>query len=281
MEVIADLIVSEKYQRRAGTTFRSVAIKPPWAYVLDRDGSLFVFPIPGKAQPVEPSPITIVKDAGDGNDLKVVGQVLLCTRDGGIEAYSLKTPEKPKRMGLFGPEGEHAYRSQSLAIEGKRAFLLGRDAILAYDLSDPERPKCVSVLRTGRFGWTGCVAGRYLYVGEIHVERGDREGIAVTTLPISATSGWSDSRLLGLRLIIFSHFPETACSPARTMIPDSVFGLAGRSTATPRSSASASPHSPSCSRSSQTAGGERRRFCRANAGRFSSVTAACSTSPAI
>ena len=178
MEVIANLIAA-KHRLRSGATFRSVAIKPPWAYVLDRDGSLFVFPIPGKAQSVEQSPTTIVKNAGDGNDLKVVGQVLLCTRDGAIEAYSLKIPGKPARLGLFGPDGKHAYRSQSLAIEGKRAFLLGRDAILAYDLSDPKRPKYVSVLRTGRFGWTGCVSGRYLYVGEIHVERGDRQGIAV------------------------------------------------------------------------------------------------------
>lgn len=64
-------------------------------------------------------------------------------------------------------------------LGGKRAFLVGKNAILAYDLSAPAQPKHVSVLKTGRYGWTGCVLGQHLYVGEINVAPGGRKGIAV------------------------------------------------------------------------------------------------------
>ncbi len=178
-EVVASLILPDNDRFPGNHAFRSAAIGPPWVYVLDREGSLYVFRIPEGAQPLKREATTVVKDVGDGNDLKVIDQTLLCTRNGSLEAYSLKTPENPKHLGRFGPVDKKAYHSQTLVHDGKRAFLVGRDAILAYDLSAPAQPKNLSILRTGRYGWTGCVSGQYLYVAEINVERGGREGIAV------------------------------------------------------------------------------------------------------
>ena len=178
-EVVASLILPDKDRFSGNHAFRSAVIKFPWVYVLDREGSLYVFRIPEGALPLETEATTVVKDVGDGNDLKVIDQTLLCTRNGSLDAYSLKVPENPKHLGQVGPADKKAYPSQTLVCDGKRAFLVGRDAILAYDLSAPAQPKNLSVLKTDRYGWTGCAADRYLYVAEINVERGGREGIAV------------------------------------------------------------------------------------------------------
>jgi len=40
----------------------------------DREGSLFVFRVPKKSEPVEQEATAILKNVGDGNDLKVVDQ---------------------------------------------------------------------------------------------------------------------------------------------------------------------------------------------------------------
>jgi len=177
-EVVANLILPDKDHIPGNHAFRSAAIKPPWVYVLDREGRLYILQIPEKPEPIVDA-TTVVENVGDGNDLKIVDQALLCTRGGRLEVYSLKSPKDPRHVGQFGPADTKRSHSQSLVVDGKRAFLVGRDAIVAYDVSAPSEPKKLSVLRTGRSGWTGCVSGQYLYVGEINVEQGDREGIAV------------------------------------------------------------------------------------------------------
>jgi hypothetical protein len=154
--------------------FRSVALRIPWVYVLDRTGTLCVFRIPSGEPAKELLPTKLLFDVGDGNDLKIFGDVLICTRSGGIEAYSLQKPGEPQHIGGFGPLGR--FDSPSIVRNGSIAFVVGRKAIQSYDLSVPREPKFLGTSPIKHPVWTGCAAGHFLYVGEL---LDSRRGITV------------------------------------------------------------------------------------------------------
>jgi hypothetical protein len=172
-EIVAWLLRPEN----ASASFRSVALKMPWCYVLDRDGRLHIFNVPTNRIGEHINPTHILPDAGDGNDLKIFGDTLICTRNGSLQTFSLKSPGSPKATATVGPS--KPYGSQSIARSGNVLFLIGTNSIASYDVSVPSRPVFLNVTQTNRRGWTGCAAGRFLYVGEIKINDADRQGIAV------------------------------------------------------------------------------------------------------
>jgi hypothetical protein len=160
--------------------FRSVALQMPWVYALDRIGTLCVYRVGPKGaalqnqssdmvrHPKPPffQPTNILEGAGDGDDLKVFGDVLICTNSGGIEAYSLHDPAKPRRVGRFGPKKRPNW-GQSIVRHGNFAFVVGNRAIDSYDLAVPDKPRFLGTFETKLHGFVGCAAGNFLYVGAV------------------------------------------------------------------------------------------------------------------
>jgi hypothetical protein len=157
--------------------FRSVALRVPWVYALDRTGTLCIFrtdakpaALPDPARdaisplglPAIP-PTARVENVGDGGDLKIFGNVLVCSDSGGIKTYNLDVPNKPRLIGRFGPTQK---RSCALSIvrQGKIAYLVGDRILQTYDLTRPERPTHVGSFDLKRFAIGGSAAGHCLYL---------------------------------------------------------------------------------------------------------------------
>lgn len=172
------ILPMEERIRPPSRTFRSVALRMPFVYVLDREGALFVFKVPNKGKTDGLKAEKVLEDVGDGNDLAVLDDVLLCPRWGHLEVYSLEDPQTPKHLGKFGPDGRY-YHTQDLIVHGDHAFLVGREGVVSYDVSDPASPQFLGVARSDRYGWTACITGDYLYVGSIEAGPEGGQGIAI------------------------------------------------------------------------------------------------------
>ena len=144
----------------------------------------YVFQLPTEGSDKEVRPTSTINDAGDGNDLKVLGDVLLCTWNGGLVVYSVKRPGEPKLLGRV--DAGKRYHSQTIVLRDKLGYLLGNNALLSYDISEPAKPKFVSAMETHRYGWSGCSAGNFLYVGEIKLDARGRQGICVYDVSTAA-----------------------------------------------------------------------------------------------
>ncbi|HEX4073437.1 MAG TPA: hypothetical protein VHX68_19810 [Planctomycetaceae bacterium] len=181
-ELLATLGRPGQYEAGKFEAFRSVALRLPWVYVLDRTGTLCVFRVDPKAaapqdqtSPTEtvppgqlPSarPKNVIEGVGDGDDLKIFGDVLICTNSRGIEAYSLQDPSKPRRVGRTSSKKREIW-GQSIVRHGNLAFVVGNRAIDSYDLTVPNKPKSLGTLETKRYSPVGCAAGNFLYVGAV------------------------------------------------------------------------------------------------------------------
>lgn len=176
-EVIARLAVPDRTNFPQYQAVRSVALHLPHAYVLHRTGELAVYVVegperckemirPDRVMPDEVGPCRIIPDVGDGNDLKIVNDVLICTRSGQLDVYSLKDPDQPRCLARVGPEKKRRF-SPSLVIHDKLGFVLANDGILAYDLSAPAEPRFLGMTATDGSGrlLVGRVLGRHLYIG--------------------------------------------------------------------------------------------------------------------
>lgn len=211
-EITGRLMAVESEPAEERRTFRSVALRMPWAYVLDRDGGLSIFRILDDAERAEQlvarqlikewlaklfdvprqtngsrrakddalvfRPEFVMDNVGDGKDLKMFQDVLICTRKGCLEVYSLAKPDQPQHLGRFGPENVQL-KSRSIVRHDHLVFVIGVDHILCYDLSVPQEPKLVSEQKNERHSCTGCVVGGFLCVGESATRKSNREGIAV------------------------------------------------------------------------------------------------------
>ncbi len=165
-------------------SIRAVALRRPYAYVLDRSGGLWVFKLPDKAgeKPTEAlEEVGRIAGAGDGNALTVIGDALLCSHDGSLAVFSLKDPARPERRGKFGSEAPA--RSQSIVRLGGRVVLVGPGALSVFDVSNPAEPRHLGTTRAARYQWNGCAVGDRLYVAEadIPIPGGmkPRRGIAI------------------------------------------------------------------------------------------------------
>lgn len=169
VEEIALLKMPDRDRFPGNHAFRSVALRFPWTYALDRKGTLYVFRIPdpqqvGTVRVPEVQPATTIDNVGDGNDLCILKDALLFTQHGALRVYSLEDPGTPKFVGRFGPAGD-VYHSQTIVLDGQRAFLVGGNAIVKYALSDPLKPEHRTTHQGEINAWTGCVSEEYLYVG--------------------------------------------------------------------------------------------------------------------
>ncbi len=155
---------------------RAAALRWPYVYVMDREGTLYVFRVPAEHTRKAVHPVRTIKDAGDGLDVKVFGDRLLCTGRRGLEVYSLKDPEAPCHLGRFGPE---LGRAVTIVRAEPLAFVLSDRGVCAFDLRGDGAPRFLDRTPCAGWPWTGCVAGPYLYVGLVEEDPGDRKGIAV------------------------------------------------------------------------------------------------------
>jgi hypothetical protein len=146
-------------------------------YVLDRTGALYLFEIAANSPGAELSHQMVIDNVGDGNDLMIAGDVLLCSRHGSLEAYTLADPAQPRHLGRFGPV--EALSSECIIRQGDLAHLVGDGTIESYDLATPAQPKHLASLKTGRYGWCGCAVDNRLYVRELAVNPGQSPGISV------------------------------------------------------------------------------------------------------
>ncbi len=185
-EVVAHLVLYGAGRSSQDRAFRAVALSMPWVYGLDRTGSLYVFQVAaddkGKKRPAS----TVLEDVGDGNALAIFGDVLVCTRAGSLEVYSLQVPGRPRHLGRFGLDAGR-YDSQTLIRHGNMAFLVGRDGILSYDLAEPAKPRFLARTECKGHPWAGCVAGKHLYVVGARLREGARYGIAVFEIAAPGT----------------------------------------------------------------------------------------------
>jgi len=175
-EIAAKLKLPDEARFKNDRAFRSVGLEMPWVYVLERSGNLYVFRVPENSRNLDIQSERIIEKVGDGNDLKVFGDYLVFSRNGGISVYSLKEPNNPEHVVDCSPERKDLSRF-GIVRDAQRAFLVGKDSITCYDLADPAKPKLVGAQVVKCWGWTGCIVSKYLYVSEIRVEKDGRQGI--------------------------------------------------------------------------------------------------------
>ena len=204
----------------ADETYRSVQLRIPWVYVLDRDGGLHTFKMRGNrlhefasglmgSLPIKlhawanagndssPSPLQFVNSIatiGDGNDLELIENALVLTSNGKLAVYSIDEPSDPKHIMNIGPNAKAD--SQSIVRAGSQVFALGKQTISAFNFSIPLKPEYTSTSNNARGNWNGCSDGKFLYVSERAVEPNGRMGIAVYNVTDPKT-------------IVYKHFIST------------------------------------------------------------------------
>jgi hypothetical protein len=152
-----------------GLGVRAVALRMPYAYLLNQDGTLFVYRIPDRGWSRDREPMAMAPEAGDGSDIAVLGETLYCTRGESLEAYSLADPARPAHLGRFGPKESRG--DGAIVASGDRLYLVCPGAVVSYDVS--------SVARTTRDACAGAIVGGRLYVGAAGEHGGASPGIAV------------------------------------------------------------------------------------------------------
>lgn len=202
-ELLPIEVVCRHTEMNRANTYRSVSLRMPWLYAIDRDGGLHVLRVPMtgindftvgfvgffsdlvgvsadllvKKDVPSLQIVHLIKNAGDGNDVQIFDNVLLLTSKGKLSTYNLDDPSKPKLLGNFG--SPLAANSQSIVHVGKLVFVLGDGQISSCDFSEPNSPKHLATLDNGRGNWNGCSEGNFLYVCEVSRGRNHRTGIAV------------------------------------------------------------------------------------------------------
>jgi WD40 repeat protein/thiol-disulfide isomerase/thioredoxin len=165
---------------------RAAAFLLPYAYVLGRDGDLWTFRLPEEADEdtrLEVYELDHLRGAGDGHALVVIGDTLLCSRNGSLEAYSLRDPAKPHRVGRFGPTTPGW--TQAIIQHHDLLVLVGPGCLSLFDISNPSQPRHLGITRPARFQWNGCAVGDRLYIAENRVptiQPNSQTGIAVYDL---------------------------------------------------------------------------------------------------
>jgi hypothetical protein len=152
-------------------SLRAVALRPPYAYVLNWAGDLWVFKLPDAGEDKsgqEVQEVGHVPNAGDGYALAVIGDTLLCTRSGSLEAFSLADPARSLPLGRF---GFRAFQALALVRDQDRLIVSGTDCLSVFDVSRPARPRRLGTTQLGatqapRFFGSGCVVGGRLYAAE-------------------------------------------------------------------------------------------------------------------
>lgn len=124
--------------------YRSAAVRFPWVYALDRDGGLYWFKLSETPGVVESVVTTYFRDnAGDGLDLAIHGETLVCTRGSRLAVYSLSDPSSPRETETVGPMQPPA-RCRGVVINGSRFYLLYGNSILTFEM-----------LETGKIAFRG------------------------------------------------------------------------------------------------------------------------------
>ena len=172
-------------------TYRSVQLRAPFVYALERNGDLHVFRLPRNPIPefaagifehfgaplphwlevlrtTEPATlerVVEIENAGDGDDLELLGKQLFLTSRGRLSVYSVEDPTKPKRISIVGEsEGD----SQSIVRSGDSLFVLGKGHISSFEYSDKKLRHIGALENEGR-NWNGHFDGRFLYLSLIHI----------------------------------------------------------------------------------------------------------------
>jgi hypothetical protein len=165
---------------------RAVALRLPYVYALDRVGDLWVFKLPAKVEErpgQELQEVGYVLAAGDGNALAVVGDTLLCSRYGRLEAYALDDPVRPRPLGPS--ESAGPYFTCALVRSQDRLIRIGMAGLSVFDVSQSARPRHLGTTRVpSENSWGGCVVDDRLYVAQRRkaTEKGNRDGISVYDL---------------------------------------------------------------------------------------------------
>jgi hypothetical protein len=163
----------------ADGTFRAVAMRLPWVYVLERSGHLWVFRVDPADVDLGPNLERRIELAGDGHDIQIVGDTLLLTSHGKLVTYSLQRPDEPRLLGRFGRDEPRVRVSSAIVHAESRIYLLCDGAVDSFDCSIPSHPRLLGSMQTDATNWTGCASGARLYVGETPNDNSDRAGIAI------------------------------------------------------------------------------------------------------
>jgi WD40 repeat protein len=190
---------------------RATAIHLPYAYVLARTGDLWTFRLPeklGEERNREILELAELPGAGDGTALVVIGDTLLCSSIGSLAVYSLRDPEKPRRVAVVGPAAPGP--AYAMIRQGDRLVMVGPGCLSVFDVTNPSTPQHLGITRPARVLWNGCAVGDRLYLAEIRsptVQPGGHDGIVVYDL-----ADPKDPKELG--------FVETAAQPYHLLAVD-------------------------------------------------------------
>ena len=195
-QVVAQMTSSRLKPGQLNRDFRAVALHLPYVYAINSisftSGDLVVFKLPAEhPQPGASLQLIedcgLIEDAGDGGDLCVIGDTLLCTHLGGLKVFSLADPAQPRYVTRVGPSRSRL--SHSLIRRGELACLVGEtdnitpaSYLSVFDLSRPAEPRPISLSLINDRVWSGCASGAYLYLGALKVWDNERSGVAVFDL---------------------------------------------------------------------------------------------------
>lgn len=151
--------------KQFGGAFRSVALRWPWLYAMDRQGNLYVYSldtlnVAAKAKENQPAdgpnevdeedfgfekkpdvPAKFYPGAGDGQSIALLGDVLLLTKRSQLEVFSIKDGATLEHSGPFGPAEKRKGYSLHLLIDNATAYLISKHAVSAFDISKPQNPQ--------------------------------------------------------------------------------------------------------------------------------------------
>ncbi len=180
LEIVASIDQPAQWQT-SGQSIRAAGLHYPYVYLLGRNGDLAVFQLTAAGNGESSAKMTAeIDDIGDGHDFVVLGETLLCTRNGRVEVYSLADPAEPRRLETAGS----TYAATAFGIAHSRdvAYLIGPVCLAAIDVSRPFSPRHIGIVRPNGYAIGGCVRGECLFVGEFPFYDNRRCGVAIFTI---------------------------------------------------------------------------------------------------
>ncbi|MFA5832900.1 MAG: T9SS type A sorting domain-containing protein [Bacteroidota bacterium] len=153
---------------------RGISISGTKVYVAASDSGMGVIDI------TTPTSASVIKYTGNsvyGENVSVNGSIAGITDYSKITFYDISNPSAPVKKGST---GSFKIGNEGFAISGTNAFVPDGDSLKIYKIENLNVPSLVSKIKTGGYGYTAVVDGKYCYVAS--------EGTGVRAINISDPS---------------------------------------------------------------------------------------------
>jgi hypothetical protein len=152
---------------------RGIAMNGNYAYVATRDSGLVILNIADPANPIWSAAVKGI----DVENVAAAGNVVGTTFYSSIRFYDVTNPENPVAKGST-PTFKTG--NEGFSIAGNYAYVPDGDSLKIFNITDLMAPTLVSKIKTGGYGYTADMSGKFCYVAS--------EGTGVRAINISNPS---------------------------------------------------------------------------------------------